>query len=250
MLLGLAVDWLIPHLPAGLEQSLGALYAKQFVAYEQPPAGEYLQELLDNLANTLLEHSAGQYVVHLVPSNQANALALPGGHIVVFSALLEEMDSENELAFILAHELGHFAHRDHLRGLGRRLAMMAVSSLLFGVDDRITNLLMGSVMAVEMKFSRSQETQADLFALDLVNAYYGHIAGATNFFQKTAEESTQRRLTYYFSTHPYPADRVAKLQQQIQAKGFEVRQTTPLDPRIHEVPQANDDDPASLKDIL
>ena len=45
-----------------------------------------------------------------------NAVALPGGNIVVFAGLLKEIKSENELAMILGHELGHFAHRDHLRG--------------------------------------------------------------------------------------------------------------------------------------
>ncbi len=39
--------------------------------------------------------------------------------MVVFTGLLEKMTSENELAFVLAHELGHYDHRDHLRGLGR-----------------------------------------------------------------------------------------------------------------------------------
>lgn len=236
VILGLAVDAVVTRLPEGFEQQLGILYARQFSEEEQSPAEVYLQEVLDTIVEKSSSRITGSYSVHLIPSAQPNAFALPGGHIVVYSALLEELDSENELAFILAHELGHFANRDHLRGLGRRLVMMTMGALLFGVDNRLTEIVMGSLLVVEMKFSRSQETKADLFALDLLNSHYGHIAGATDFFQKTLEDDVQTRLAYYFATHPYPADRVEMLRKQIQEKGYQVRDRQPLDSRIKDLP--------------
>ncbi len=250
LVLGFAVDLVIPRLPPGIERHLADLYAQAFAHEEQTPAGRYLQELLEDLVKELPENATGSYYVHLIPSSQANAVALPGGHIIVLSALIEELNSENELAFILAHELGHFANRDHLRGLGRGLVMTTISAFLFGVDNNITSFLMNSLLNVEMKFSQRQETKADLFALDLLNKRYGHIAGAVDFFRKTAEKDTRSRLAYYFATHPYPADRVATLQEKIREKEYSTGGKLPLDERLKALPPVQKSGNTSLKEIL
>jgi Zn-dependent protease with chaperone function len=59
------------------------------------------------------------YKVSVHDQATVNAVALPGGNIIVFKGLLTELKSENEVAMILAHELGHYAHRDHLHGIGQ-----------------------------------------------------------------------------------------------------------------------------------
>jgi Zn-dependent protease with chaperone function len=91
--------------------------------------------MLDGLAEDIPFNESSrqqdmQYKIHIIPDPRINAMALPGGNIVVFSALIKETGSENELAFVLAHELGHFANRDHLRGLGRRLLLLTASAAL------------------------------------------------------------------------------------------------------------------------
>ncbi|GAK58518.1 peptidase M48, Ste24p [Candidatus Vecturithrix granuli] len=249
IVLGFAVDFVVPRLPSGLEQHLGSLYASAFEAYPSTSAERALQTLTDQIVKTASLQS-GQYKVHLIPASQANALALPGGHIVVLSALLNELDSENELAFILAHELGHFVHRDHLRGLGRGLVLIAMSSLLFGLDNTLTNFLMQSLLTIEMRFSQGQETQADLFALETLNTQYGHIAGATGFFEKLAEEDRRSRLTYFFSTHPYPRDRIATLQQHIREFGYAIEAEIPLNVQLHDIPEPPNQKNTTLRDIL
>ena len=249
IILGFAVDFVIPRLPSELEQHLGRLYASAFEAHPSTLAERALQTLTDQIVKTA-SLQVGQYKVHLIPASQANALALPGGHIVVLSAILNELDSENELAFILAHELGHFVHRDHLRGLGRGLVLMALSSLLFGLDNALTNFLTQSLLTIEMRFSQSQETQADIFALETLNTHYGHIAGATGFFEKLAEEDRRSRLTYFFATHPYPRDRIAALQQHIREHGYAIGAEMPLNTQLQDIPEPPDQKDTSLKNIL
>ncbi len=166
------------------------------------------------------------------------------------SALIEELESENELMFILAHELGHFANRDHLRGLGRRLVLTAISTFLFGVDSHVTNLLMNSLLSVEMKFSQRQEMQADLFALDLLNQHYGHIAGATDFFKKISREDTHNRLTYFFATHPYPPARIQTLQDQIQTREYSTGEKLALDETLMDIPHDAESGKDFLKEIF
>ena len=249
VVLGFAVDLVIPHLPPGLERHLGNIYASALSKEQPSPADRALQALTDQLVQAA-NLQTGAYTVHLILSSQANALALPGGHIVVLSGLIEELESENELAFILAHELGHFAHRDHLRGLGRGLVLTVISTFLFGVENNLTNFLMQSLLTIEMQFSQNQETQADMFGLEVVNTYYHHVGGATDFFDKLAQEDTRSRLTYFFATHPYPRDRIAALHTYIREQGYTIGEKLPLDARLQDLPVPKDRKNMSLRDIL
>lgn len=231
--LGFAVDLAASRLPFEVERKLGSLYSAFYKNTESTEDGRKLQALLDDLVRNTSEGDNlytqnVKYYVHLVPGPIANAIALPGGNIIVFSPLMMDVKSENEIAFVLAHELGHYADRDHLRGLGRRLVLIAASAALLGGDSSVTNFLMNSMVSIEMKFSRSQETMADLWALDLLNKKYGHVAGAVDFFDTLSGKETSGRISYYFATHPYPEDRITELEKKITEKGYLLKETVPL----------------------
>ena len=68
-----------------------------------------------------------------VIEGEPNAFALPGGEIWVTTGLLEQTESENEIAFVLGHEIGHFRSRDHLRSLGRGL-LFGLAAAGIGID--------------------------------------------------------------------------------------------------------------------
>ena len=129
----LVMEWLVPRLPTSLEvrvfgggwlPSLGPDDTE-----EQAPDGRQasLQALVDRLALHWAENPY-EFKPMLWQEQSPNAFALPGGWIGVTTGLLAEVDSENELAFVLGHEIGHFRNRDHLKGLGRGLALGIVLS--------------------------------------------------------------------------------------------------------------------------
>ncbi len=233
VILGLAVDLVVPRLPAELEQSLGKVFLNSYGRLEKTPSEIELQKLLDSLSNKMSANKTG-YTVHIIPRSNdvVNAAALPGGNIIVFSPLIKQAESENELAFVLGHELGHYANRDHLRGLGRSLVLFAVSTVLFGQNSGLSNFLVESLVKVEMKFSQAQEQAADLWALDLLNKRYGHVAGAKDFLAKMAAKEKMGRLTYYFASHPYPQDRLDILEKQIKTKGYLEKEKILLNKRV------------------
>ncbi len=231
--LGFAVDLVASKLPFEVEHKLGSLYSSLYNNTESTEAGKNLQELLDDLVRNTsnssdLKTQNIKYNVHLIPGPIANAMALPGGIIIVFSPLMDEVKSENEIAFVLAHELGHYANRDHLRGLGRRLVLIAASATLLGGDSSVTNFLISSMVNIEMKFSQHQETTADLWALDLLNNKYGHVAGAMDFFDTLSTKEDSNRISYYFATHPYPDDRIKQLEKRIAEKRYLLQEKIPL----------------------
>ena len=91
------------------------------------------QLLVDRLASHWAE-APFEFRVEIDSSAAPNAMALPGGLIVVTQGLLDQVESENELAFVLGHELGHFRNRDHLRALGRGIMISLFLAVVTGND--------------------------------------------------------------------------------------------------------------------
>lgn len=85
---------------------------------------------------------------------------------------------------ILGHELGHFANRDHLRSLGKTLAIRVAIASIFGDSGTLANIVGVLIENISnTSYSQSQEYQADEFGLILLNKTYGYVTGATDFFK-------------------------------------------------------------------
>jgi Zn-dependent protease with chaperone function len=173
---------------------------------------EHRQQEVQALVDRLVLHwpdAHYDFRVAISASDLPNAFALPGGLIVVSQGLLDQVESENELAFVLGHELGHFRNRDHLRGLGRGVLVSMFLLMVSGKD--VTGLNMTIANVTLMSFGRKQESQSDEFGLRIVNAEYGHVADATDFFQRRDAGEQSRLFANYLSTHPDSGDRVGEM---------------------------------------
>jgi Zn-dependent protease with chaperone function len=226
--LGLAVDLIVPRLSMDLEKKLAGAFVGRLVENEDvADTTQSLQSLVDRLQDRCapLPYSI---TVHVTEADAVNAAALPGGHMVVFTGLLAEMTSENELAFVLAHELGHFANRDHLRGLGRALVLMTASTVLLGADNSVNSMIGKGMVLTELSFSRKQESQADEFALETLFCHYGHVADATSFFNKIPEDGDPGRFGHYFASHPENRRRIGHLEDLAQERGYPTGNPLPL----------------------
>ena len=218
--LGLAVDLIVPRLSVDFEKKLAGAF---FSALESKPGRPEHERWVQALTDRLQTRCAGlpyRLKIHVQESPAVNALALPGGHVVVFSGLLKTITSENELAFILAHEMGHFKHRDHLRAAGRALVLMTISAALFGPNSGISAALGQILNITELSFSRGQETAADEFGLDVLQCAYGHAAGAADFFRKIPASQDPGRFGHYFASHPENQRRISHLEALIGQKAL------------------------------
>lgn len=147
-----------------------------------------------------------EFRVEVSKSDIPNALALPGGLIVVTTGLLDRVESENELAFVLGHELGHFRNRDHIRMLGRGVVLSIFFAAITGSESSTGPVLSIADVALR-RFSRKQESQADSFGLETVYSEYGHVEDAGRFFKRLADDdSGASGVEVYLSAHPSPGD--------------------------------------------
>ena len=225
--LAVAVDFAAPRIPTALETRLfSSWFSGEAERDDQAsPREQALATLLGRMAHHWPENPYA-FQIAIWEESEANAVALPGGVIAVTTGLLAKVGSENELAFVLGHELGHFRNRDHLRGLGRGLAFSLVLAAV-GLSGSGSAAQLAAIAGqfTQRGFGREQESQADRFGLELVMAEYGHTAGATDLFGHLAQphDPLAGELSNYLSTHPLHADRIDDLRAAARAAGWSLR---------------------------
>ena len=189
-----------------------AMDAKNKVAPANNPYTQRLNKLVANLKN-----EAGlnlNYKVYL--TNTVNAFACPDGSIRIFSGLMDMMD-DDELYFVIGHEIGHVANGDSANRLrvayttaGVRQAVGAVGGTIGALSS--TQLANIGEALINAQFSQSQEYQADAYGLKLLQRDGKNSQAAVTALRKLA---TPGRAPSMFSTHPEPGKRADAIAAQI-----------------------------------
>jgi Zn-dependent protease with chaperone function len=120
-----------------------------------------------------LEQAAGQPIplrILVVRSEDANAVTLPGGLIYVFYGLIDKAESADEVAGVIAHELGHVAHRDGTRTVLQQGAMSLLFGLLLGDFVGGGAVIIAAKAILQTSYSRDVEASADDYAVDLMKS--------------------------------------------------------------------------------
>lgn len=229
--LGWIAEWLAIKISPTTETKIGQILISSTMpalsssVLSADPRLDYLQK---NLLPTLAGETQPPLTVHLLDDDMINAAILPGGHILVWTGLLKAVQSENELAFVLAHEVAHFKHRDPLRMLGRSLVMLSLLTVLgIGVNQEMAglpSLVSQTGELIGLQYSRQQEQAADEEALSNVIQHYSHGGQALDFFKRLAEQEPQwgrpLKISRYFSTHPPTEERLTQLTQLAKVRGW------------------------------
>jgi len=211
--LGFAIEYGVKKISVENEQKLFAfVQADKFIEKVQNKNEKHLQTLVDS--SKTCSQTQYNFVVNISDSNESNAFAIPGGLIVVTQGLLDKAKSENELFFVLAHEIGHFQNRDHLEGIGRSFVALTLSSML-GLSEA-SDLLEASLNFSESQFSQDTESDADLYAVNMMQCYYGHVNGATDFFNTLPKDKNYD----LFASHPKTLHRIELIEAHIKSKGY------------------------------
>ncbi|HEY2015155.1 MAG TPA: M48 family metalloprotease, partial [Bryobacteraceae bacterium] len=162
------------------------------------------------------------FTFQVIEGEAPNAFALPGGYIFVYTGLLNIASEEDEFAGAVAHEIAHVAARHMTRratkGEMANIASIPLSILLGGWGGVAARQAAGvAVPMTFLKFSRSDETEADYLGLQYMYAAGYDPNGAVTIFEKLeALKRTRPGLAEkLFSTHPMDSDRIDKTQKEI-----------------------------------
>ena len=154
------------------------------------------------------------FQIFIIDESEINAFAFPGGRIGITRGLLEEIDDELALAFVIGHELGHFKFRHHLKSLSRSLSLSLSISIIFGNSSDL-NLTENMLLLLETRHSRKQESESDFFAAELVYSSYGKTDNIDQLFQILKQKNKDKIALPFLSTHPSDETRIKQLNQYI-----------------------------------
>lgn len=227
-ILGVLVDFSVRFISPETEIKMFAKFGNlEFKKNEDTQTTAKFQPMLNKLSKCAeISHPLK---LHFIKANTPNAFAYPGGHIVVNSGILKSIKSQNALAFVLSHELGHFKNKDHLRSLGRNLIILGLVSFMNISDSEVFSTLSPVSDFMDATYSQNQESQADKEGLMILNCYYHHVGGATEFFEYLQNHDKKFILqNHYFSTHPETKKRIQNIKTLIKKNGFKVNSTIPL----------------------
>ncbi|QOZ27859.1 M48 family metallopeptidase [Bradyrhizobium sp. CCBAU 51753] len=210
----LAADRLTPLVPDSFERRLGDVAAAQVkVVFDGKPCDNAAGQAAFEKLVGALRQSAGldnSLQSGVLETSVANAFALPGGKVYLFDGLLAKAESPDEVAGILAHELGHLRHRDSMRELIHNGGTSFLIGLLFGDITGSGALIFASRSLVTSSYSRDAETNADSFAIETMHRLGRPAKPMGELMFRVTGKEAGKGLSIV-SSHPLTEDRLARM---------------------------------------
>lgn len=217
LLIPAAVDHIIEEIPPDLFDEIGEEMVNDLASSGFTPTELSEREqtdvrvLFDGLRNEL--GLGERHVLHFYAwEGEANALALPGAHIVVTDALVQRLGVGESLKAVLLHEIGHTTHQ-HVEAALLRSSLFGLAGLLLIGDVSYLSLAAVSVSTalVERSFSREQELEADAFATRYFLARHRDPEALVDALKKLGDSSEANEHSW-LDTHPSTKDRMRLIQ--------------------------------------
>ena len=231
------LSWLPPLLLAGCataiitpatEEQIGGQMdlelQQQIGLYQDASLSAYVDAVGKRLV-AAMEPGPYTFRFHIVDQGEPNAFATPGGYIYISRGLLAQLNSEAELAGILAHEISHVTRRHHAKQVGKQVGagLLTLPGAVVGiVSEDLGNMINAPIevagQVVLASYSRGQESEADAYGMRLAAAAGydpSELADALLGIERTVEVLTgEQYQATFFDTHPTTPTRVADIDRQ------------------------------------
>jgi predicted Zn-dependent protease len=222
------IDWTADIIPFEFEKALSRPFAEQLKS-EPDEVDRYLQQLADSISPYMDLPQDVEIHVHYVNEDTVNAMATLGGHVMIYRGLLERLPNENTLVMLLGHEIGHIKRRHPVRALGKGIVISLVMSAIMGQSsDAAASIITDTSALTMLSFSRDQEQTSDEEGIKVLNAFYGHVQGATELFEilRQAQQHEGIDIPQLLSSHPDTEDRIRQLNRIAETQGWILQGTS------------------------
>ncbi len=163
-------------------------------------------------SDDILHREEFAWKVHILQNDTIlNAFCTPGGYIYVYTGLIKYLDSEDQLAGVIGHEMAHADLRHSTEQMTRNTGVKIVLHLFFG-DGSVLGDMAGGIAG--LSFSRGDETEADLQSVRYLYDTDYDPRGVARFFEKMEQKGETLGPMVFLSTHPNPENRVKKIMEE------------------------------------
>lgn len=214
-----AADTIPPQWEASLGESVVEGFTDNFKQCAKSEISKPIDAIVARLDDAAQPHPY-KFKIHIIESPMVNAFAAPGGHIIIFTGLIEKTETPEELAGVLAHEMQHVLKRHATKSILQNLSTYALITLLTSGSSNTAGMV--SAFAT-MRYSRLAEAEADDSGLKLLKKAQIDPNGMVAFFktiEKDEKGKNMQGIFSYLSTHPDTAERIDSLNAAINASPY------------------------------
>ena len=205
------VDRAVDRIPLGWETQLGSAAMAGLGEPEiiDPKVVEPVKAVLDRVLAAAGEQPY-TFEIHVIRNPAINAMALPGGHIVVYTGLLEKTSRPEELAGVLGHEIQHVLGRHGLRNVVHSLKWQILASLVTGDVSAVQSVVLAhGSQFLSLSHGRALEEEADREGAILLLKSDIDPQGLSDFFRlMQKEEGVVAQIPVFMRSHPQTASRI------------------------------------------
>lgn len=193
---------------------------QEFGIYENPKA-KYMVENIGRRISALSNRQEVAYDFTVLNTPEVNAFAAPGGFVFVTRGLLEKVEDENQLAFVIGHEIGHITRKHSIKAMERGLGASLLLTIFLGGDAGSKEQIAGIVSSLLfLKRSRKNEFEADWQGVHLSRRAGFNPYGGNGFFKVLSKMEGKgmgnfEKVASFFSTHPPTKDRISRATEHI-----------------------------------
>lgn len=181
-----------------------------------------LDSAVQIIANRLLKKikfSPYSYHFGIINDKQENAFTLPGGNIFIYSGLIRFCETPEELAAVMAHEIGHAESRHVVTKIIKEIGISLVFGYIFGVDASMLTELFRTMASTA--FDREQEREADNFGFELMEQCGIHPQSLASFFSRLEAKMKSNESLELLQTHPSNESRISAAKNYKVKPGFQ-----------------------------
>jgi predicted Zn-dependent protease len=202
-----------------LGQNIAKEVAKEFKMSNSPFDIERVNRIGKQIADICDRKEISYYFYVIAADNkgeeQKNAFSVPGGYIYIFKGLLDDLN-DNELAYVLAHEVGHVVSRHVIKKLQAAMGynLLIVASGAASRDPQFTQGLSFALAQIMAAYSREDEFNADELAVKYTTSCKYDPKAGIEVLEKLYKENKKKIYPIsYFRTHPYTAQRIRHIKE-------------------------------------
>lgn len=147
--------------------------------------------------------------LRIINKDVLNAFCTPGGYIYIYTGLIKFLGTEDELAGVMGHEMGHADLRHSTDAITRQYGLEVVSQVILGKNQGVLTQIAKNLAT--LSYSRCHETQADESSVYYLGGTPYKCNGAAGFFQKLDSTGQKSATPVFLSTHPNPGNRIVNI---------------------------------------